>query len=190
MRNDNPPKPKANLVEGDEQVIAAVVSQVNMVTNVKEWVVDSGATRHICANKKSFSTYTPVEDGKEVVYLGDSRTANVLGKGKVLLKLTFGKTLALSEVLHVPNIKANLISVALQEKFRIKVSFESDKIVMTKNNIFVGKGYCNQRLYVLKFFEIMNESASSFAYLFDSVDLWHARLGHVTLSYLKKMHSV
>ena len=82
MRNDNPPKPKTNLVEKDEQVIVAVVSQVNMVTNVKEWVVDSGATRHICANKESFSTFTPVEDGKEVVYLGDLRTANVLGKAK------------------------------------------------------------------------------------------------------------
>ena len=164
------------MVYGDEQVIVIVVSQVNMVTNVKEWVVDSGATRHICANKESFSTYTPVEDGKEVVYLGDSRTANVLGKGKVLLKLTSGKTLALSEVLHVSNIRANLISVALLGKFGIKVSFESDKIVMTKNNIFVGKRYCNQGLYVLNIYEIMNENASSFAYLLDSVDLWHARL--------------
>ena len=80
--------------------------------------------------------------------------------------------------------------MALLGKFGIKVSLESDKIVMTKNNIFVGKGYCNQGLYVLKIFEIMNESASSFAYLLDFVDLWHARLGHVSLSYLKKMHSV
>ena len=71
------------MVEGDEQVIVAVVSQVNMVTNVKEWVVDFGATKHICANKESFSTYTPVEDGKEMVYLGDSRTAKVLGKGNI-----------------------------------------------------------------------------------------------------------
>ncbi|XP_027124162.1 uncharacterized protein [Coffea arabica] len=62
--------------------------------NVKEWVVDSGATRHICANREAFSSYTPIGDNEEVVYLGDSRTANVLGKGKVFLKLTSGKTLA------------------------------------------------------------------------------------------------
>ena len=30
-RNDNPPKPRDNLVDGDD-IIAAVVSQVNMVT--------------------------------------------------------------------------------------------------------------------------------------------------------------
>ena len=157
------------MVEEEEEVIAMVVSQVNMVTNNKEWVVDSGATRHICASEKSFSTYTPIEDGEEVVYLGDSRTTNVLGKVKVRLKLTSGKILALSEVLHVPNIRANLVSMALLGKFGIKVSFESDKIVMTKNNIFVGKGYCNQGLFVLIVSETTN--ASSSAYLLDSVNL-------------------
>ena len=39
-----------NMVEG-ENIIVAVVSQVNMVINEKNWVVDSGATRNICANK-------------------------------------------------------------------------------------------------------------------------------------------
>ena len=185
-RNDNPPKPKVNLADGDD-IIAAVVSQINMVTNVNKWVVDSGATRHICANKNAFTSYTSVGDGEELVYLGDSRTAEVLGKGKVLLKLTSGKTLALNDVLHVPNIRANLISVSLLGKVGVKVSFESDKIVMTKNNVFVGKGYCDQGLFVLNIDEIINKNASSSAYLIDSIDMWHARLGHANISYIKKM---
>jgi len=74
------------------------------MTNVSKRVVDSGATKHICANKSAFTSYTNVGDGKEHVYLGDSRTTLVPGKGKVLLKLTYGKTLALSDVLDVPSI--------------------------------------------------------------------------------------
>jgi len=35
VRNDNPYKPRANLVEGDG-IIAAVISQVNVVTNVNK----------------------------------------------------------------------------------------------------------------------------------------------------------
>jgi hypothetical protein len=130
-------------------MIAAVVSQVNMVTNMTKWVVDSGATRHICANRDAFSSYSYVGDDEAQVYLGDSRTAAVNGKGKVLLKLTSGKTFALSDVLHVPSIRTNLISVALLNKVGVKVSFESDKIVMTKNDLFVGKGYYDQGLFVL-----------------------------------------
>ena len=69
---------------------------------------------------------------KNVVYLGDSHNAQVLGKGKVMLKLTSRNTLALNEVLHVPNIRANLVSIALLEKVGVKLSFEYDRIVMTK----------------------------------------------------------
>jgi len=102
------------------------------------------------------------------------------------LKLTFGKTLALSDVLHVPSIRVNLISVALLSKVGVKVSFESDKILMTKNNVFMGKGYCDQGLFVLNIYEVMNEFESS-AYIIDSYDIWHARLGHVNYSYVMKL---
>ena len=54
-----------------------------------------------------------------------------------MLKLTSGKTLALNAVLLVPNIRANLVSVAQLGNVGVKVSFEFDRIVMTKNNIFV-----------------------------------------------------
>ena len=146
VKDNNPSKPNVNLVNGDEgssddEVIAAVVSQVLLISDVKKWVVDSGATKHICANK---DMYTSFEEGEDRIYLAaHSQTAKVLGKGKVVLKLTSGKTLALNDVLYVPEIRANLISVSLLGKAGVKVSFESD-IVMTKNNVLIGKGYCNQ----------------------------------------------
>ena len=86
-----------------------------------------------------------------------------------MLKLTSGKTLALNGVLHVPNIRENLVLVALLGKVG-KVSFEFDRIVITKNNVFVGKGFCNQGLFVLSFYEVMNETYSS-PYLIDSYDV-------------------
>ena len=80
--------------------------------------------------------------------------------------------------------------MALLGKIRVKVSFEFDKIVMTKNNIFVKKGYCNQGLFVLNIDNVMNENASSFVYLLDFIDMWHARLRHVSIGYIKKMQSL
>ena len=147
---------------------------MNVVTYVNKWVVDSGATRHICASKSMFTSYTAVGDGEEQVYLDNSRSTLVQGKGKVLLKLSYGKTLALNDVLHVPSIGVNLVSAALLGKVRVKISFESDKIIMTKNNVFVGKGYCDQGLFVLNVSEVINENASSSTYLIDSYDIWIA----------------
>ena len=91
-----------------------------MVTNSKNWMVDSGATRHVCANKDAFASYTPIRDDEKVVYLGDSHTAQVLGKGKVMMKLSLGKTPALNDVLHVPNIRENLVSFSLLGKWGLK----------------------------------------------------------------------
>ena len=140
------PKPQANLTESE--VIAAVVSEVNLVNIMIEWVVDTGATRHICPNKEMFLDYEKVIDG-ESVYLGDARTASVAGKGKALLKLTSGKSLALHSVLHVPNMRRNLVSRSFLNKAGLKLVFEEDKLVLTRNGDFVGKGYCHGGLFVL-----------------------------------------
>ena len=132
MKNVNPPKPRANLAEGDDMIVA-VISQVNVVTSVTKWVVDSKAINHICADRSALTSYTVVGNGIEQVYLSDSRTTLVLGKIKVFLKPTSGKTLDLSDALHVPTIRVNLVSILSLRKVGVKVSFKSNKIVMTKN---------------------------------------------------------
>ena len=97
-------------------ITVVISSEVSKVTNMKDWVVDSGATRHICGNISAFTSYTTVKEGEEQVLMGDSKSILVIGKGKVLLKLTSGKVLALSDVLHVPDIRWNLVSVSLLGK--------------------------------------------------------------------------
>jgi len=47
--------------------------------------------------------------------------------------------MALSDMLHVSFIRVNLISIALLGKVGVKMSFEYDKIVMTKNNVSWGR---------------------------------------------------
>ena len=81
--------------------------------------------------------------------MGDFRSSLVIGKGKVLLKLTYKKALTLSDVLHMPDIHWNLVLVSLLGKAGVRVMFDSDKIVLTKNDAFVGKSYCNQGLFML-----------------------------------------
>ena len=44
---ENPPKPKAKLVEGDYGIYV-VNSQAMPMANVNDWMVDSQATMHLC----------------------------------------------------------------------------------------------------------------------------------------------
>ncbi|VVA37216.1 PREDICTED: retrotransposon, partial [Prunus dulcis] len=75
----------------------------------KDWWIDTGATKHICGDKSMFSTYQEISGGEQL-YMGNSTTAAIVGKGKVLLKFTSGKELTLLDVLHVPDIRKNLVS--------------------------------------------------------------------------------
>ena len=53
------------------------------------------------------------------------------------------------------------------------MSFEFDKTIMKKKQCF-----CDQGLFVLNISEVINESEfESSAYIVDSYDIWHARLG-------------
>ena len=73
--------------------------------------------------------------------MGNSAVSKVDGKGKVILKWTSGKELALNDVLHVPDIRNNLISGSILRKKGFKMVFESDKFILTKSGMNVGKGY-------------------------------------------------
>ena len=59
--------------------------------------------RHVCLNKKMFSTFEPIETG-EKVFMGNFVTLEIKGQGKVVLKMTFGKEPTLTNVLYAPEI--------------------------------------------------------------------------------------
>ena len=67
---------------------------------------------------------------------------------------------------HVPKIKKNLVSANLLCKSGVKVVLESDKLILSKNGIFVGKGYAIDDMYKLS---IINKEVSGCAYIVDSL---------------------
>ena len=108
---------------------STIVSKVNFVGNTKEWWVDTEATRHICSDKKMFSSYEAINDGEQL-FMGNSSTSKVEGKGKVILKMTSKKELTPNDVLHAPKIRKNLVSGSLLSKKGFRLVFESDKFVI------------------------------------------------------------
>ena len=71
--------------------------------------------------------------------MGNGNTTKVLGKCSVELQFTSRKKLILQNVLHVPEIRKNLVFANLLCKKGLKAILESNKIVIFKNGVFVGK---------------------------------------------------
>ena len=103
------------------------------------------------------------------------------------LNFTSGQKLTLLNVFYVPELRKNLISAYLLCKKGFKVVLESNNVIVSKNGVFVGKGYSCDGMFKLSINEIsvvsyyIDNSSSSY--------LWHAKLGHLNygcLNYMSK----
>ena len=96
-----------------------------------------------------------------------------------------GQGLTLNDVLHVPKIRKNLVSGSLLSKKGFKLVFVLDNFILTKNGMYVGKGYMSNGLFkmnvmtVVPLIKNINNKNTSSAYMLESSNVWHGRLGHV-----------
>ncbi|GJT24913.1 hypothetical protein Tco_0894850 [Tanacetum coccineum] len=96
------------------------------------WWVDSGATIHECKDRCWFKTYESLNDGS-ILHIGYESTTLVHGCGCVDLEFYSGKIVLLFNVLHVPNIRKNLVSRSVLNNCGYKKVIESNKFVLSKH---------------------------------------------------------
>ena len=72
-------------------------------------VVDSGASCHATPHGKFFHDYV-LGDFRHVL-LGDDEPCEIVGMGKVEIKLNNGNELILRDVRNIPTVKINLILI-------------------------------------------------------------------------------
>ncbi|KAG8500112.1 hypothetical protein CXB51_004144 [Gossypium anomalum] len=152
-------KKKSSSKADNNGKFAAMIFEINMAqydntwwidmgaTN-NTWWIDMGATKHVCKDKSMFTKFTQCENDN-VLYMENSSTAEIKGKRSIELQFTFGKVLTLNDVYYVPEVRKNLVSESLLNKFGFKLVFEADKFILSKGGIFVGKGPCENRAYIL-----------------------------------------
>nr|GEV47415.1 zinc finger, CCHC-type [Tanacetum cinerariifolium] len=125
------------------------------------WWVDSGATIHMCKDRCWFKTYELLNDGC-IIHMGNESTALVHGSSCVDLGFSYGKVVAFLNVLHVANIRKNLVSSSVLNNCGYKQVIESKKFVLSKH-AFMSTSKLNDLI------------------------LWHARLGHVHFKRMQDM---
>eukprot|EP00253_Pinus_taeda_P007998 PITA_07998 len=84
------------------------------------WLIDSGASRHFTGYKEVLHNLVEKETNLEII-LGDDMKYLVKGVGNVSLKLNQGNTIHLQDVLYVPDLKKNLVSISEMEDKGYKI---------------------------------------------------------------------
>lgn len=168
--------------------LSTVIYEV-LINNPEQWWVDTDATRHVCVEKRIFFTYKEM-DGKGL-YMENSSTSKVLGVGKIILKMTSGKLLTFNNILHVVNIRKNLVSNSLLSTNDFKMIFKSDKLILSKSGMFIEKSYLCDDLFKMNVMIIVtideNNKKIVFSCLFESCDVLHGRLNHENYNSMQKL---
>ena len=100
--------------------------------------------------------------------MANSVVAKVEGTGKVLLKMTSSKVVTLNRVSYVPELIKNLVSIPVLTKNGFKCVFVYDKVVVRKNDMYVGKGYFSDDLFKLNVIAVDMNKDSVSSYLVES----------------------
>nr|GEX04048.1 reverse transcriptase domain-containing protein [Tanacetum cinerariifolium] len=147
LRVHDSDKPKGNNVVGP--------SLVNMVEH------NNSSRYNDNKDRCWFKTYESVNNGS-ILHMGNESTALVHGRGCVDLRFSSEKVVSLLNVLHVHNIRKNLVSSSVLNNCGYKQVIESNNFVLSKL-AFMSTSKLN-----------------------DSI-LWHARLGHVHFQRMQDM---
>ena len=198
-------RPKSQIVvpnSGKEYacVVNETVRSLGDFNDSTKWLLDSGASTHVC---NSASMFHKIKYVNSSVLVGDNREVQVVGRGDVKLKIKArGKinTLLLQNVALVPTIGINLVSTGRLESQGLKIItaksesqiFCSDEFVgsavRTRENPYLYEFQLQGKFYVNNFISNEKVCVTNSCKFSNETDwsLWHKRLGHLSGKYMSK----
>ncbi|KAL2936002.1 Retrovirus-related Pol polyprotein from transposon RE1 [Bienertia sinuspersici] len=154
------------------------------------YYMDTGATSHMTHSEGNLSPYFNLRTHtNNAIVVGDGSKIPIKGYGTISIP---HNKLHLKNVLHVPKLVKNLISV---RKFTTdnNVSIEFDPFGFSVKDLQTGSSLvrCNSSGDLYPFFTKSQASGSSppSAFAVVSSDLWHSRLGHPGNNVLNSLRS-
>jgi transposase InsO family protein len=142
------------------------------------WLIDSGASKHMTGQRDILSCISEKKFSQKVT-LGDDYQYPIKGVGESNYKLNSGNSMKMKDVLYVPGLTKNLLSISALEKKGFRVAFIDGEVLMwakgetMKEAIVIGKE--EGGLYKLKGH---SEAAMTHA-IENPCELWHRRLAHI-----------
>ncbi|KAK9724586.1 hypothetical protein RND81_05G084700 [Saponaria officinalis] len=115
---------------------------------IDEWILDFGASYHICPRREWFTTYEQVNESN--ISMANSDVCKAVGIGSIKIRTHDGKLCTLNEVRHVPLMTNNLISLSTLDYKGFGFQGECGVLnVYTGSNVIL-RGIKHDALYYLQ----------------------------------------
>lgn len=163
-----------------------------------EFALDSGATDTMVGSLDAFdqSSMTKVDVSIRSANKDSSLSSKSCGNINAMYRdERIERRLTLKEVLHVPNLRTNLMSVTKLMRAGYTVVFHGNEAEVLKGEEIVLKGKLKDGLVRVRVMAEGDESESKRVYAFamtaeEKARIWYKRLAHVNAGYLEKLRDV
>ena len=178
-RNNRPSSnPALIATESDEDRVFCLMAKYensNEPKNSNKWFVDPGCSNHKTFYKSIFFSYTIANTSS--IELGNSGTVKVLGPGTVKIPISVHDKRVkcmLRNVLHVPELSYQQLSVPTLDKSGLRISFHSKRFWISNGPKLFATATMTGNLYKLDI-----QSDSETALLASTAEHWHLRLAQI-----------
>jgi hypothetical protein len=93
------------------------------------WLIDSGASKHMTGKKNNLSCISEKKFSQKVT-LGDDYQYPIKGIGESNYKIDSKNSITMKDVLYVPGLKNNLLSISSLDKKGYRVAFLDGEFLM------------------------------------------------------------
>ncbi|KAH9725397.1 hypothetical protein KPL70_007865 [Citrus sinensis] len=170
QKKDEKKPAAANMARKDEDSDYSLsITLAAYVASSSEWILDTGATYHLCPTKEWFTDFRNLKSG--AVVTGNDQPCRTMGIGTIQLKMFDRMVRELKEVRFVPALKKNLIFVGALEVKGYKVTIEDGIMKFTHRAMVILQVVRRHNLYYLK--EGTTDEANVAETHNDTTEIWH-----------------
>jgi Reverse transcriptase (RNA-dependent DNA polymerase)/gag-polypeptide of LTR copia-type/Integrase core domain/GAG-pre-integrase domain len=164
--------------------VAFTVSDKDLSQNA--WCIDSGATSHMTNDCKFFATFDDSKRSKVSLANGEHMASLGIGDGYIHCQVANEvNKVPIKNVMFVPNLESNLLSVKQLTRQGNIVTFEGDSCTIARSKTVLAEGKLEHGLYKLVCSEAANIAKQERHE--NCIHLWHRRLGHRDPEAIKKL---
>jgi len=164
-----------------QQVLSRTSTALSVTSGNQPWFFDTACCNHMTPDESQFSEKAPLEH-PITIYTANGTPMPVSHKGTIS-----SPSLSLNDTFHIPKLSLNLLSVGQLCELGVDLLFTNHGVDVQdpRTGQVLGTGRKVGRMFEVHDLKIPSQVVSAAATTTtSSPDLWHARLGHPSLSRL------
>jgi hypothetical protein len=173
-----------------ERDMSLLVSLFIVETPSNVWYIDSGASNHMYGVREHFTDLIETRIKLETV-LGNNTIVRTARCGTVSFKRELWPPMVFRDILYVPGLKKNLISISTIQDRGFEVSFRGEEVLIHRKGSTITStrvtGTRDGKLYILSFQPLHPLASSNSS---QSCELWHRTMAHLHHAALRVLREI